>query len=229
MTEMIRWWSVWVILFVMFGCRDGQRISKIQQGVVEYSIDYPENFKSRSVSHILPDKLQVYFADDRMKLVIKGDMNLFSLDFLSLAGGDSCFTVFRLLNRRMLYPLKTDERWFLFGQGAPYQTLIYRDSIASIAGFKCYKVAVSRSDNPKVRYDAWFTDQLVLNSKMMRSPFEGIDGVPMAFIINYNRHEFRFRATSFSCDVQTEPIALPTQYELVSRQEVRDMVDMIIK
>lgn len=210
----------------VMGCTNGG--SKFQQGVIEYQIEYPREIQSRPISHLLPERLQVFFSEDKMKLQIKGDLNLFSLDFLALSGGDSCYTVFKMLNRRMLVPLSSEERWFLFSDDQPFHYQVLEDSVRQIAGFQCHKVMISRIGHPTESYGAWFTTELPITGQMMRTPFDQIEGVPLAFEIEYHHNIFRFKAISFSCDPGSEPIALPQSYETASSDDVREMINMIL-
>ena len=219
---------VLVLGIVVLGCETNKRSNMAEQGMIEYEIDYPSEIASRPVSHLLPEKLQVYFAGDRLKLQIKGDLNLFSLDFFALAGGDSCYTVFKMLNRRMLVPMTDNERWFLFSDDQPFRYRVEKDSLRTIAGFNCHKVTISRNDAPDESYDAWFTEELPLTARMMRTPFEKIPGVPMAFEITFKQMTFRFKASAFSCNAGNEPIAIPKGCELATRQEMKEMINMFL-
>lgn len=209
----------------LVGCSKGK---VVQQGVIEYAIDYPDEISSRPISNILPEKLQVYFSENRMKMRIKGELNLFSLDFLAKAGGDSCFTLFKMINKKMVIPMEDHERWFLFNDSHPFKHQVFRDSIKNIAGLNCFKVQIFHEDSPDVVYDTWFTEEVSLTSQMMRTPFAEIDGVPMVFEIKYNGLLYCFHATSFSNELGNECMDVPEGYELASYKDVKDVVDLIL-
>ncbi|MFT3739286.1 MAG: hypothetical protein QM786_11050 [Breznakibacter sp.] len=218
--------AILVSLFIL-GCTDKKQTGPTQ-GLVRYSIDYPDEIKSKPIFGLLPVEMDLLFDTTAVKLAVKGDLNLFSLEFLSRAKGDSCFTIFRMPTKRMVYQLGKDEKWFLFEEGTLPEPKLHPDSLKNIAGFDCRLVEFRYKSDSRLAATAFFTDQLSVDPSLFRMPFRKIPGVPMEFEVDFNGLIFKFKAQKFLPFPSDEKMILPAEYEITSRKEIRSIIDYFL-
>lgn len=216
-----------LVTFLVWGCADKKQVGPTQ-GLVRYQIDYPEEIKSNPMFSLLPVEMDMIFDSTAVKLKVKGDLNLFSLEFLSRAKGDSCYTIFRMPTRKMVYQLGKDEKWFLFDSGAQPEMRMRPDSVKQIAGFDCHLVELLQKTGDQPTSSAFFTDQLAIDPKMFRTPFHKVPGVPLEFEIDLNGLKFKFKAKEFKPFPTDERMILPSEYDLTTRQEMRSTLDYFL-
>jgi hypothetical protein len=217
-----------VVLFLIYGCNNGSKSDLPNQGLITYKITYSQELLKQPISALLPEEMNLYFADDKLKINIKGDLNLFSLEFLSLAGGDSCFTLFKLVNRKMVYRLNNTEKWFFFDEGTSPVFKVIEDSVRQIAGFDSQLVELTYKNSPHPVVQGFFTTLLDIKSEQLRSPFGKVPGVPLDFSVRYNGELFHFKAIKYLPFPPNEPMVVPNEYVVSTLSEIRSVIDSII-
>lgn len=209
-------------------CTSNKSDSSLNSGAIDFKIQYPQQLSEQSISNLLPEAMCLYYTPNELKFKIKGDLNIFSLEYLSRANGDSCFTLFKVVNRKLYYPLKENELWFLFDKNPPIIFKEYKDSTKIIAGFNCHKVMIAYSDYPDTYFDAYFTKEIKLNKKLFKSPFQKIEGIPLQYEVKYNNMTYKFLATKVYNSIGDEVMAIPDDYKLTTPTEIHDLVNSLL-
>ena len=217
-----------IILTILTNCKQNNNISQINSGVIEYNIQYPKELADQAISNILPEEMKVYFTPNELKFKIKGDLNIFLLEYLSRSQGDSCYTLFKVVNRKLYYPLRKNEKWFLFEKNPPIKFTVHKDSVVNIAGINCHYVNITYPTKPGQVINAYFTKDIKINNKLFNSPFKEIDGIPLQFEVQYNKRTYKFIATKIENSIGNEKMIIPPDYKLSSRQEIHDLVNSIL-
>jgi len=210
------------------GCHKTSSTSELQEGTITYHIQYPKQILDQPVSNLLPDKMELFYTGSAIKFKIKGDLNLFSIEFLSRAQGDSCFTLFKVINRKMYYSLQENEMWFLFDSGKHARIQAFPDSTKLISDYQCQLVKVLLTD-ANSSLSAYITRDIKLNNKLFRSPLGKVEGVPLEFDIYYKGEKYHFNAVKVEKTIGNEPMFVPKDYEYTSKSEISDILDSIIR
>lgn len=226
---MTRYLLTFFLLSVLYSCNRSTNQQIMNSGTIEYKITYPSKFKNQAFSNILPKEMSVFFTEDHLKFQIKGEFNLFALEFIARSNGDSCFTLFRMPARKIFYPLSDQERWFLFESNPPFSFKEYPDSIKQIAGLNCHKVEVTYKNDSGKHFVAYFTNDISISKELMRSPFEKVEGVPLLFEIQYNNLTYQFEASRFSAGTGNEKLYVPDDYELTEKNEIQSIICSILQ
>ncbi len=218
-----------ILVLILHSCKEKNSDSSDNEGYIQYEIQYPAEIMSQSISNILPQYMTVFYKGNQVKFKIKSDLNLFIMEFLSRSGGDSCYSLIKMVNHKIYYPLTKNERWFLFQNATPFTYKAHKDSISSIAGIKCYKVDIKYEDKKGTSAVAYFTSDINLNQNQLHTPFDKIGGIPIKFEISYNKQLFKFVAVKFSPVLDAdESFTIPDDYELTNRHEIEDLLKMIL-
>jgi hypothetical protein len=217
-----------IVVVLCVSCEQRKTVHNANEGYISYQISYPPEILQQPVSNLLPAVMDFYFSDKELKFKIKGDLNLFSMEFLSRANGDSCFTLFKVINRKMVYPMKDNEMWFLFDNGAPERIQFFPDSVKHISGFKCQLINIHLK-NTQSTLNAYVTNEIKVNNALFRSPFGKIEGVPMEFEMMYNGLKYKFKAQKYLPSIGDERMTIPNDYQVSSKNDIRDLLDSIFR
>jgi hypothetical protein len=215
-------------LMCLAGCSEKRLPQGPDQGLVKYRIDYPEEITKQAIATLLPHEMDLYFRDEMLKIKISGEYNVFAIEFLAKAQGDSCFSMFKVFNKKMVYQLEPNEKWFFFDSSAFPDAKVLADSIKNFAGLDCHLVQLSYGHSPQNVTNAYFTNQLNINSQLLRSPLGNQAGIPLQFEVLYNGLTFKFTAQSFLPFPKDEIMFVPDDYEPSSRHEIRSLIDSIL-
>ncbi|TAJ12387.1 hypothetical protein DMA11_13090 [Marinilabiliaceae bacterium JC017] len=219
-----------IIVFILLGCTDINRKNFKSEGTIEYRIDYPPALKEESIATFLPEKMTTFFKKDHFKIKLTGSFNLYNLEYLSRSGGDSCFTVFKVLGKSMFYPLKKKETLFLYNDLGHPKVKIYKDSIKNIAGFDCQKAVLSFPKPKTPKMTTYFTKELGVKNPNRNTPFSTIPGVLMEFSLNYQDISLKLIAEKFNNEqVESNEFMLPSDYETTTQKEMEDIIASLLQ
>ncbi|MBN2166819.1 MAG: hypothetical protein JW717_11130 [Marinilabiliaceae bacterium] len=213
---------------ILYSCIPEKKTEIHNIGNIEYKIEYPVQISEQPIANILPEEMSLFFTPNELKFKIKSDLNIFMLEYLSRANGDSCYTLFKVVNRKLYYPLYKNEQWFLFKNNPPIKYQINKDSIKNIAGIDCYQVIISTNTNKPNQINAYFTNNIKINRKLLNSPFNEIDGVPLQFEIQYYNKTYKFIATKITGSIGDEIMTVPNDYKLSTPKEINELVNSIL-
>jgi hypothetical protein len=217
-------------ILLISGCSGNNRPNGLKEGVIDYEIIYPEQLQKEIYASLLPKEMSLVMFDDVLKLKIKGELNLFSLEFLSNYDGDSCYTLLKLPARKVYYPLQPQEKWFLFDDTVISSFKIHPDSIKTFAGISSHLVTIYFKDPQMGVCHAYFSDTIDFNPKGLHTPFDKIPGIPLAFEIKYNNLIFKFKASRFSHSIdKDEQRGIPEGYEMTSRDDLESIISSILQ
>jgi hypothetical protein len=221
---------VYCIVTFFFGCTESNRPKGMKEGVIDYEIIYPEQMQKEIYASLLPKEMSLVIFDDIIKLKIRGELNLFSLEFLSNNNGDSCYTLLKLPARKVYYPLQPQEKWFLFDDTVISSFKIYPDSIKTFAGISSHLVTIQFKDPQMAVCNAYFSDTIDFKQDGPHTPFDKIPGIPLAFEIKYNNLTFKFKASRYSQAIdKDEQRGIPDGYELTSRDDLENIISSILQ
>jgi len=218
-----------ILVLILHSCKEKNSDSSDNEGYIQYEIQYPPEIMSQSISNILPQYMTVLYKGKQVKFKIKSDLNLFIMEFLSRSGGDSCYSLIKMVNHKIYCPLTKNEKWFLFENATPFTYKEHKDSVSLIAGIKCYKVDLKYEDKKKTSSVAYFTSDINFNHNQLHTPFDKIGGIPLKFELSYNKQLFKFIAVKYSPVLElNESFTIPDDYELTNRNEIENLLKMIL-
>jgi len=213
-----------IILFTLVGCKLGNSSSK-NEGVVTYGIEYPQQASQKGFTAFLPNELITYYKDDHFKLKFKAEFNIYNLEFISRSHGDTCFTLFKIFDKKLFYAMGQNEELFLFNDLGTSELFIFNDSTKMIAGISCTKAVLHFEDTTTADIEVYFSKEINISSPNRHSPFSQVPGLMLEFSMEYQGMNLRFKAKKVSLEkVDTREFHLPEAYKNTERDEIKDLV-----
>jgi GLPGLI family protein len=92
-----------------------------------------------------------------------------------------------------------------------------------IAGYKCKKVIATGADDPTIKFDVYYTDQLNVTSPNLLGPYSKLGGMLMEYRLKKFGLEMIFTATEVRKEeVPDETFELPSYYKIISKTEMEE-------
>jgi hypothetical protein len=97
-----------------------------------------------------------------------------------------------------------------------------------IAGYNCKKLIAVKKNNPKVKFDVFYTDEFNIEKPNFSTPYEQIKGVVMQFRLKKFNLEMEFTANEVKQEkVDDQLFEIPKDYKVISKKEMNDFFKSI--
>ena len=223
-------YTVYIILLSVFIQACGDKAAKSEfpsAGVITYVIDYPAQITNSPTGNLMPDKMMLSFNEHQIHYNFKGSFNVFSLDFYSPYPEDSCATVFRFMNNKMVSKGSVNSNFFIFDEGTTPRIKFNKKERKMIAGMACKKGEVTFKNFPPI--EIYYTDSINLHNPNRHTPFENVPGVMLEFSVDYNGVRFHFKADKVDYSIpKKSEFDLPQNAKNIQRSEIEDLIITLI-
>ena len=97
-----------------------------------------------------------------------------------------------------------------------------------IAGYTCKKVIATMADDPSVKFDVYYTEELNINTPNAHTPYDKINGMLMQYRLKKFGLELEFTAKGVEKEkIANEEFELPAYYKVISKQEMDEFFKSI--
>ncbi len=219
------------VIIILTGCIDNVKNEhNNKEGKLEYKIIYSQQLLDEGTTTFLPDKMISIFKDDKMSLSIKGGFGLYYLKYISRASGDTCFTLFKLFDKKLYYPMDKKQTLFIFNELGEPDIKLYIDSIKMIAGFPCKKAIISFPKTNIRAIKAYYTEEIGKKDPNRNTPFKKIPGVLMEFNFFYKNLSFNLTAQKFTpLTMQESDFQIPEEYKETTEEEIESFIGTLLQ
>ncbi|MBR8535199.1 hypothetical protein KDU71_06485 [Carboxylicivirga sediminis] len=220
-----------LILLTAFvtACNINQQAPK-NQGVINYKIAYPDEIQKKGYASFLPTKMETTFKNKNYKVSIKGELSLYSLEYISRANGDSATTLFRVFDKRMFHNHKTGEHLFLFEKHGESRVEFINDTHKQIAGLIANKALVYLNGSNTPNIEVYYSEEVKFNRPKENSPFDDIPGVLLEFSLPYKDLNLTFTAQNIELKkINDKEFATPNNYTQSDSGEIAELVSSLIQ
>lgn len=95
-----------------------------------------------------------------------------------------------------------------------------------IVGLKCYKLNVTKVNQPGETFEAWYTRELGMEDCNALTPYAEVKGILLDYRIERMGMELHFLATSYkNAEVSDEAFIVPASMKIVSKEEMQKLID----
>ena len=131
---MDKFYFLYFTLLIFTGSCSYSTDSAPTQGSITYSISYPDDISQNGFSSFFPNNMQVLYKDQMYKLLLKGDFSIYNLEFISRANGDTCYTLFKIFDKKIYQTMGQKESLFLYSEVGKPKIQFDRFSSKTISG-----------------------------------------------------------------------------------------------
>lgn len=213
-----------ITAIMMDACSNGVFGEKISEGVITYSLEYPDGEHSNSLVTMLPEQMTMTFKDNNTLMSIKGYAGCFVLNAIADNAQKQNYTTLSI-GFRQKYLLVSDFGDMPFGTHKMSDiTLTNTADTMTICGYVCHK-STGHSEQCNRNFTFWYTKDIEITSDCILSPIKTIDGVLMAFEVEMFGIYMKAKAIEVSrAEISNEVFAKPDGFKEVSRSELEDVI-----
>ncbi|WP_232526580.1 hypothetical protein [Marinilabilia rubra] len=224
--------AIFVVLFLLWGCESKKKKGspEISEGSVEYTISYTPEIMEKSFSFLLPEKMTYYFRDGSERISFKGELGLYSLDFISDHSTDSSSTLLKIINKKMFVPSSESKKLFIFRSLKEGQVKFIKDSTRTILGYESHKATIHLNDKQKTEIEVWYTPEISTPTTNKNTPFSEVPGVMLEFSIYFNDVLFKLTPKTVEKTQLPESLfAVPPDYSATTIEEIEQTIAGILQ
>jgi hypothetical protein len=190
----MRFFTAFVLFFMLFVVSCGK--SKIEQGELEYKIQYPHSDISDFMLAMLPEKMTIVFKGTKMMTTIKKG-KIFTTQIITDEKDKSIEMRLTLGNEKQIYTILDQADIEKLKKSQPVYKLTATEEMDSIGGTWAKKYTVVCETDSVENGDAWFTEDLAPTDAYWFTSYANIKGVPVAYDVERYGVFMRIEAQNF--------------------------------
>jgi len=162
------------------GCSGVFLEDKVDEGVIEYALSFPEFDPNGTMSSMLPERTTLTFGGGMQTAELSAGMGIFRTAMVTDNTRRAMDYHMSLMGKRIVaHMLPRDLDHFHADAGRP--TILYTNDRDTIAGYPCQRaVAVfDRIDQPEI--ELWYTDRIGMEQPNWFGPFAEVPGVLLRY------------------------------------------------
>jgi hypothetical protein len=205
------------VLLVLSSC-SGNDPKFISEGVIEY--DAKPVDEKNPMFGLAPTSMTVKFKDDMFASEMS-TMGVFTTVFIADYKKKTLTQMVKVFNDKTA--CIENEKGILDENEKYKLNLEETNDVKVIAGYNCKKMIATRADDPSVKFDVYYTDELNVKNANFSNPYSSIKGMLMQFRLKKFGLEMSFTAKSVKKDeISTSTFELPAYYKIITKTEMDD-------
>jgi GLPGLI family protein len=120
--------------------------------------------------------MHYYFQPGNERISFRGDMGIYTLDFISNHGTNNSSTLLKIINKKMYVPPSESDKLFIFQQLKEGKVFLDKDTVRTILGYEARKATIQLK-NGQSEIVVWYTPEIAIPTTNKNTPFAGIPGV----------------------------------------------------
>jgi hypothetical protein len=195
----------------------------INEGIIEYDAKVVD--ENHPMAGLAPGKMTVKFKNN-MFAAEMSSMGVFTTTFIANANKKTLTQLVKVFNVKQAC---IDDEKTMQKENEEYK-LEFKETneIKEIAGYKCKKVIATRADDPTVKFDVYYTEEMNLVNPNFSNPYAKIKGMLMEYRLKKFGLEMTFTALGVKKeDIPDEEFELPAYYKVISKKEMDEFFKSI--
>jgi hypothetical protein len=182
-----------VISIVIFCSCSKNHGNNIREGMITYSIDYPELKDQFFIYQVLPKQLTASFKDNKMEMKIQKT----NLENTILIDSDKKkMSAFFSYGNSYVTTLDKKDIKKLISTQEKYKIDFTKEKDTMI-GLSVKKAIATKYGNPDEKIELWYTDQISFKNPNWFNPFHKVPGTLLSYSITKYGIKMEFKATKF--------------------------------
>lgn len=230
-TPSISWRNCYFLIFLLSlaACSEGIFESGIDEGVIEYKIEYPSISGDDVMMDLLPKKMETTFKDGEFRNEIIAGMGLFKTSIIRQGKSDKLIHTIKVLNKKQASEVGSDD---IAKLNHEFNEIDFEatDGEKTIAGYKCKEMIAKVKGDSAWEFKLYYTDEIKIPNANYMNPFDKVEGVLMQYeMINHDIH-MQFTAEKvLKKEVADEDIHLASDYKMISPAKLSEELDAIFE
>lgn len=195
-----------LLSLLLMSCGDKDQ-KNVREGVLTFSIDYPDSKDNFFLYHVLPKELKVSLKNDKMELKIK-KASLENTIVVDCKTKNIC--AFYNYGETFTSNLTDADENLLLAKQPDYKITLTSET-DTMAGFDIKKAVAIDPENPNHKIDIWYTTDIRLKNPNWFNGFDKVPGVMLKYSVVQYGMRMEFKANKF------EAVTVPDSIVTLSR------------
>lgn len=213
----------------LVSCERGIFESGIDEGVIEYRIEYPKLNEDHVMMDLLPKKMEMTFKNGEYRNEISAGMGLFKTAIIKQKEKEELIHTIKVLNKKLASDLdeKAVDR---MNVGFNKLTFEATGNKKVIAEYECTEMIAKVEGDSAWEFKLYFTDEISIDNPNYLSPFQEVKGVLMQYeMINHDLHMLFTAEKVLDKEIKREDILLSDDYLMVTSDSLEEELDAIFE
>ncbi len=214
-----------IAFFLYKKCETSSNPKFISEGVIEYEavpLDDKHPFAAMA-----PGTLSLKFKNNIMCAEMS-TMGLFNTKFIANQETKTMTQMVRFVQDKLAHV--HDEKEIRTENESYHYKFTETKETKKICGYLCKKIIVENTEDPTLKFDAFYTEGLDVVNPNFATPYESIKGMMMQYRLKKFGLEMEFTATKVKKEsIKDEEFELPAYYKIISEQAMKDYFSNLLK
>lgn len=216
------------LLLSSSGCNHGLLKNSGSEGVIEYTMSFPEMDPNGLMADMLPEKSFLSFNRDHQSLDLSAGMGVFKTSLVVNTPGQVVDYHMSIMGKSLVAELRRRDMIHL-NKTPPTIAVIQTLARDTIAGLPCKQAYLIYEGLDMPEAEVWYTEAIPMESPNWYGPFNDIPGVMMRYELVHHNIRMRFEARSVKLGpVDQVKFATRTDYQKVSPEVLYQQLDEVL-
>ncbi|MCG8410467.1 MAG: hypothetical protein MI739_04185 [Bacteroidales bacterium] len=216
-----------IFILTVNSCKNEQPKDIINEGYIEYNIEYLDDSLDRFMVGLLPKKMIIRFKDNNTINKIEGFSGIISFTHIQNYNEQKNITLIRILNKKYKYIEEINDQ-SLFFEELPGMKIEFKDSVKQIYGLSAQMAHITGSNLKTKPFDVFYTNDIVIDNVNALTPFKSIDGVLLEFQIRFYNMNMRLTINKIQATaISTNEFNIPEGYERINKKTMKEIIELL--
>jgi len=195
----------------------------INEGVIEYDAKVVD--ENHPMAGLAPGKMTVKFKNNLFAAEMSS-MGVFTTIFIANPNKKTLIQLVKVFNVKQAC---IDDEKMIQQENDDYK-LDFKETkeTKEIAGYKCKKLIATLADDPTVKFDVYYTEEMNVTDPNFSNPYSKVKGMLMEYRLKKFGLEMTFTALGVKKEeIPDEEFELPAYYKVISKKEMDDFFKSI--
>lgn len=210
------------------GCGTGMFSGRLDEGVIEYALSFPEYDPNGLMAGMLPERTTMSFDPGRQVTELSAGMGVFRTAIITDHTDKRMDYQLSVLSKKLVAHMQQREVHQLNREQLPL-TILHTNEMDTIAGYPCRKAVAVYGAMGKREVELWYTDRIQLADPNWFGPYRDIPGVLLRYELV--QHGLRMRLDAISVrpgPVDAAKFSVKEGYESVAPAVLNHELDEVL-
>jgi GLPGLI family protein len=197
-----------LITFFSNGCGRSMMKEEVTEGVIEYSISFPDYDPAGLMAGMLPEKTTLYFNREQQMADLSAGMGVFRTSMMVNTPKQILDYHMSVMSKKLVSELHPRDLTSFNKESLAF-TILYTNITDTIAGYPCKKAIALYAGIDHPEAELWYTDAITMNQPNWYGPYSEIPGV----LLRYEMVQYGMRMRLNATSVTAGPVD-PSKFEV---------------
>lgn len=207
-------------LLLFAGCQNSGLKQGLSEGIIEYSISFPDMDPDGIMAGMLPDATTLKFKNGREVNELSAGMGVFKTTVLTDNNEQKLDYHLSILGKKLVSELGVNDLDQVIAREGT-MNYIFTNTIDTIAGYPCKKAIVVYNEIGLKEIEVYYTEDIAIKNVNWYNPFREIPGVMLRY--EFTQYDMRMRLEANSvvaASLSDEDFQKPAGFEEVVPERI---------